>query len=449
LTDHMGIDVDNRQVLISGGKYQLKVVTKVGAANYTRTMLDNYEVLSECQTNVGCDKVDSLMSNTIAYNPVFSPGAVVDGATYMVCPGTTMYAKDLSEYTFLSEDGVIWSQLPYLIGWTYLAGVKKNISYNGMGVDPTVNRTDVIGSSSRTVGTRVYPVTTGLISRSGGISSPYTKNEMTIYTFDEKGNHTVFVDLIHAYCYGSQRYICPYLGTSWRSTLCQNLDINTRREAEGWVPQKNYSVSIAEASVSVNRSVESITLGAGESRTVIWVINNTANNKVSIKISRECGNLTCNFIGYTENSSVSIDSKGSASSTYTVTMNISLTSNVSENDVGIRVIYDDNYGLACIAPAVESNLLKVYGIYSKKVNLKYRVSDDWSTELNCSLWTNMTGSWKENRTYDHVPNGSVIELSIDPVPAGYWRWGVICTDSSGQSEWANNSKPVGYWEFTV
>jgi len=186
LTDHMGIDVDNRQVLISGGKYQLKVVTKVGAANYTRTMLDNYEVLSECQTNVGCDKVDSLMSNTIAYNPVFSPGAVVDGATYMVCPGTTMYAKDLSEYTFLSEDGVIWSQLPYLIGWTYLAGVKKNISYNGMGVDPTVNRTDVIGSSSRTVGTRVYPVTTGLISRSGGISSPYTKNEMTIYTFDER-----------------------------------------------------------------------------------------------------------------------------------------------------------------------------------------------------------------------------------------------------------------------
>jgi len=182
----MGIDVDNRQVLISGGKYQLKVVTKVGAANYTRTMLDNYEVLSECQTNVGCDKVDSLMSNTIAYNPVFSPGAVVDGATYMVCPGTTMYAKDLSEYTFLSEDGVIWSQLPYLIGWTYLAGVKKNISYNGMGVDPTVNRTDVIGSSSRTVGTRVYPVTTGLISRSGGISSPYTKNEMTIYTFDER-----------------------------------------------------------------------------------------------------------------------------------------------------------------------------------------------------------------------------------------------------------------------
>ncbi len=74
-----------------------------------------------------------------------------------------------------------------------------------------------------------------------------------------------------------------------------------------------------------------------------------------------------------------------------------------------------------------------------KVNFTFTAIDN--TILNCSLWTNTTGSWELNMTNSSVANNTATAFAFDSnnlASSADYKWSVQCTDRGTNRAWANN-----------
>jgi VCBS repeat-containing protein len=69
------------------------------------------------------------------------------------------------------------------------------------------------------------------------------------------------------------------------------------------------------------------------------------------------------------------------------------------------------------------------------VTLAYNVSDDTDALLNCSLWTNVTGTWQVSSSKT-TPNGSTDSFTLSGLPDGTYIWNVECIDDAGNAAFA-------------
>jgi|GEM_PF-4468922 len=77
------------------------------------------------------------------------------------------------------------------------------------------------------------------------------------------------------------------------------------------------------------------------------------------------------------------------------------------------------------------------------VTLTYNVSDDIDALLNCSLWTNVTGTWQVNSSKT-TPNGSTDSFTLSGLPDGTYIWNVECIDNAGNAAFAPSN-----WTYIV
>jgi hypothetical protein len=92
--------------------------------------------------------------------------------------------------------------------------------------------------------------------------------------------------------------------------------------------------------------------------------------------------------------------------------------------------------------------------YTEVVTLKYNVTDDRSTKFNCSLWTNVSGTWGIDKTSVNLNRLEANYFVLFGVSEGSYGWTVNCTDGVDSSFPSNAVKssseaPGGFWNFNV
>ncbi len=64
---------------------------------------------------------------------------------------------------------------------------------------------------------------------------------------------------------------------------------------------------------------------------------------------------------------------------------------------------------------------------------------DSSNPGNCSMYTNVTGSWEINFSVNPFVSGTQYELNFTGSPDGLYFWNVLCNDIAGNSVWGDSS----------
>ncbi|MFZ2456748.1 MAG: hypothetical protein WAX07_09755 [Candidatus Altiarchaeia archaeon] len=367
-----------------------------------------------------CTHVLTMLPNMPSYNIDFNKGYRIDSGKYLICSGTKMSAVDISEFNFLCSDTTIFSRLPILIGWTYNSDTRerKGISGNSATVS-SVERWDVMGAGSKTIGTL--------------LEDHPSKDNFDIYTFDSPGNYIVYIDMIHAYCDNPAYYACPWLGGSWRSTICNYSVVDTIQESGGWVPIQSYELKVVNNPSIDVKNKPSITVSRGKQLLLPWKITNNGSVKVNVRITSDCNGWACKFFGY---SGGTIELY--PGDTYCLNLNVSVSSGAGiKNNVGVKITYDDAYGLSCFPRQMVDSYTEVTSS-EKALTYAYTVTDDNSDIMDCKLWTDLSGGWREYNT-QAVVNGTVAYLDIPVIEKGSYRWNVNCTDKSGKSAWAEKT----------
>jgi hypothetical protein len=75
---------------------------------------------------------------------------------------------------------------------------------------------------------------------------------------------------------------------------------------------------------------------------------------------------------------------------------------------------------------------------------------DYGDKYNCSLYTNVTGTWKVNKTIE-IQNSYPGFIRLYNVPQGTYKWTVNCSNAEGM--WYPRNAPrggsKGYWILYV
>ena len=392
--------------------------------------------------------------SSIYYNTRWSPSAVSSSGKYMVCPGTTFSVVDISTVWFLcSNDEWIDNDRPNLQAWIYNSDTGAKLSESGnYDIVRGYERWQIIGPSSRTIGSYLYS--------SGSPSTRY----FTVYTFNNPGNYKVWIDLNNAFC-RRPYFACPWLGGTWRSHICDRGALWYMYEIEGWDPLKEYSIVVVNPSISVTNKA-SETAAAGSQILLHWKIKNDGNVEAKISIASDCGGWSCSFLGY---SGGTIYVPAGAEYCFILNVTVPDTQGVS-NNVGVKITYDDNYGLTCIAPKTLSSYTLVVVPFGgtttttsttttmiptptptptvtplptptpalKDVTFFYNVTDDYSPTLVCDLYADIYGTWEIYDTKT-VSNGGTVHFTVPSVAAGTYSWNVNCTDNAGKSDWGDST----------
>ncbi|MFH0869566.1 MAG: CARDB domain-containing protein [archaeon] len=58
---------------------------------------------------------------------------------------------------------------------------------------------------------------------------------------------------------------------------------------------------------------------------------------------------------------------------------------------------------------------------------------------NCTLWTDMNGSWMENSTIYNVSRNSITNITLADLPDGTFKWNVICYTRTGLYDWYDSN----------
>ncbi|MFZ2455586.1 MAG: hypothetical protein WAX07_03825 [Candidatus Altiarchaeia archaeon] len=92
--------------------------------------------------------------------------------------------------------------------------------------------------------------------------------------------------------------------------------------------------------------------------------------------------------------------------------------------------------------------------FTRAVTLRFIVSDDHSSKLNCTLFTNVSSTWKADKTLIGVNANEVNHDTLYGVPEGMYGWTVNCTDGLHPSVFPRNATrttgaPGKYWIFYV
>jgi hypothetical protein len=367
-----------------------------------------------------CTHVFTMLPNMPFYNVDFNPGYKFSHGKYLVCSGTTLSAIDISEFNFLCSDTVVSSRLPILIGWTYNSDTweRKAITGNAATVS-SVDRWDVFGSGSKTIGTTL------------NLHTP--DDNFDIYTFNSPGNYKVFIDMIHGYCDNPADYACPWLGGTWRSSICRYGVVDTVNEAEGWVASRDYDIVVVEDPSLDVKNKPAISVSRGKQTFLPWKIINNGSVMTRVTVTSDCNGWQCGFLGY---SGGTIELY--PGDVYCLVLNVSVSNELGvKNKVGVKITYDDTYGLSCFSPRTIASYTEVTTT-EKALTLSYTVTDDNSNLLDCNLYTDIGGAWGKYDT-QAVVNGSVAYVNIPNIGRGTYTWNVNCTDITGKSAWAENT----------
>lgn len=367
-----------------------------------------------------CTHVLTMLPNMPFYNVDFNPGYKYSSGKYLICSGTTMSVVDISEFNFLCSDTVEFSQLPIIIGWTYDSDTweRKAIAGNADLVS-SVDRWDVYGPGSKTIGTT--------------LEKRPAKDNFQVYTFSNPGNYKVWIDMIHAYCNYPANYSCPWLGGSWRSTICRWGVVDTVSEAEGWVRSREYDIMVMkDPSIDVKNKPK-ITVSRGKQLLLPWKIINNGSVITRVTVEADCNGWPCSFLGY---SGGTIELY--PGDVYCLILNVSVSNELGvKNNVGIRATYDDYYDMSCFAPHTVGSYTEITTT-EKALTFAYTVTDDNSVLLDCNLYNDIDGTWSKKDS-QAVINGSVAYVNVPSIGRGSYTWNVNCTDSTGKSAWAEKT----------
>ena len=240
--------------------------------------------------------------------------------------------------------------------------------------------------------------------------------------------------MIHAYCDNPSYYACPWLGGSWRNTICRYGVVDTLQESEGWVPIRSYDlVVISNPSIDV-KNKPSISVSRGKQSLLPWKIINNGSVKVNVRIASDCNGWACKFLGYS-GGTIEIY----PGDTYCLVLNVSVSSELgAKNKVGAKITYDDTYRLSCFLPQTIGSYTEVT-TSEKALTYAYTVTDDDSDVMDCKLWTDISGDWGVYNT-QAVVNDTVAYLNIPTIQKGTYKWNVNCTDKTGKSAWAEKTR---------
>ena len=75
------------------------------------------------------------------------------------------------------------------------------------------------------------------------------------------------------------------------------------------------------------------------------------------------------------------------------------------------------------------------------ITFDLKCSDNFDVDT-LQLWGNWTGTWTANETNSTPVNNTFWNITVTGIPAGTWRWGVYCNDSSGREDWSTNNRTL-------
>ncbi len=81
--------------------------------------------------------------------------------------------------------------------------------------------------------------------------------------------------------------------------------------------------------------------------------------------------------------------------------------------------------------------------FSSMVDFNFTVVDAWDAVLaNCTLSTNISGSWAPNATITGVQNGTATNITVAGISDGVYAWNVNCSDQAGNWDVADENFTV-------
>ena len=425
--------------------------------------------------STGFNDIFAASTTHPSFQLVFDKESTYDSqnSRYYVCPGSQLSLQNIASISYSCENEYRRNVNALLVAWVYNGENKLAMTYNNMGPDSTLDRKDLV------------PAT---LDRGACIHYASGGNSLNVYTFiDPSIDYKTYIDFIGAWCGGGHQhqYICAASGWTTHGWSCFPYS--------GWVPQKQFNVKVLGMPTVGITAPQPVTANRGAVVSLNWVITNTGADKENIYIARDCGGWNCNFVGYTENSAITL----TPSQSYNVFMNLDvpLSADCGTNP-GIIVTYDDDYGFSCISPATSISLVPVYlnndtciatttstsstmstsstsstsftstsstspttttTLYTRPVTLKYNVTDDHATKFNCSLWTNVSGNWKIEQTNTNINKLETQYFVLNNVPEGTYGWTANCTDGTNTpSSYPYNAYKttptipnMKYWTFNV
>jgi len=79
-----------------------------------------------------------------------------------------------------------------------------------------------------------------------------------------------------------------------------------------------------------------------------------------------------------------------------------------------------------------------YDSDSQNITFDFKCSFNSSVSY-IQLWTNSTGTWHANYTNNSYTNGTWLNITINEIPEGIYKWAVFC-NTSNSSDWTNTNR---------
>ncbi|MBI2675523.1 MAG: hypothetical protein HYX24_03630 [Candidatus Aenigmarchaeota archaeon] len=288
------------------GKYAMTGRYTINSKEYTvevrnpKSNTGKLDVKSACDTNSQCSHVLFVLSPVSPGTFSFTPEYAVDGSSYVLPPNATARLKNGQAYVMECSDGVVYSSTPGIVAWTYKDSSLVNVSNNKIFGSPACtisgrDRSTVIGKVSDTRG--FIPSSCDI-----GIHGAQSK-EVNLGTFAQGGHYNIKEDLIHAWC-DAPDYICPWLGGSWRNSICRYGYANTPERSTGWVPLKEYNFTVIDPHLTISTDGHKIyTINTAAPQNIVNALinlKNTGIGKLKINFLKVSCSVGCVEPGYVE-----------------------------------------------------------------------------------------------------------------------------------------------------
>lgn len=158
-------------------------------------------------------------------------------------------------------------------------------------------------------------------------------------------------------------------------------------------------------------------------------LTNSSGHITRVTLREYMQNATSSYFdtGYTFNAS-----KEGYNSNWSI---INLTTNfINPNPVWITLS-----GNSAITSLFGTNPVNNYITDSSSMAFDFKCSYN-STIETIQLWTNTTGTWHANYTNNSYTNNTWLNITVQGIPNGNYKWAVYCNESLGSSDWTNTNR---------